>query len=141
MRISDWSSDVCSSDLAVPALKAELSVPGGAATVPPDHFKAGSNTASELLSYADDYHEELARSALITVFSYFEAYVKDALTEIVDFHGGATKLRASARDRASKYFGAVSATLDRKSTRLNSSPDTQKLGTYETKAQDRKNVW
>src|SRR3546814_15041114 len=28
---------------AVPALKAELSVPGGAATVPPDHFKAGSN--------------------------------------------------------------------------------------------------
>src|SRR3546814_5956394 len=51
---------------AVPALKAELSVPGGAATVPPDHFKAGSNTASELLSYADDYHEELARSALIT---------------------------------------------------------------------------
>src|SRR3546814_5906206 len=96
MRISDWSSDVCSSDLAVPALKAELSVPGGAATVPPDHFKAGSNTASELLSYADDYHEELARSALITVFSYFEAYVKDALTEIVDFR-------------------------DRKSTRLNSS--------------------
>src|SRR3546814_10181257 len=81
---------------AVPALKAELSVPGGAATVPPDHFKAGSNTASELLSYADDYHEELARSALITVFSYFEAYVKDALTEIVDFR-------------------------DRKSTRLNSS--------------------
>ena len=119
---------------AVPALRAELSVPGGAATVPPDHFKAGSNSASELLSYAADYHEELARSALITLFSYFEAYVKDALTEIVDFHGGATKLRANARDRASKYFGAVSVALDESRKKLQDRPDPKKRGKYEKHA-------
>src|SRR3546814_16049316 len=94
---------------AVPALKAELSVPGGAATVPPDHFKAGSNTASELLSYDDDYHEELARSALITVLSYIEAYVKDELTEIVVFHGGATNVRPRPRAMDSNKFCGVSA--------------------------------
>ena len=120
---------------AVPALKVELSAPGGAATIPPDHFKAGGNTTSQLLSYAADYQEELARSALITVFSYFEAYVKDALTEIVDFHGGATKLRASARDKVSKYFGAVSATLDTSRKKLQDRPDPKKRGKYEKHAQ------
>src|SRR3546814_8923377 len=50
---------------AVPALQDELSVPGGAAPAPSAHFKAGSNTASELLTYASYYNAELARSALV----------------------------------------------------------------------------
>jgi len=119
---------------AVPALKAEISATRAVPITPPDHFKAGSNTTAELLSYVVDYHEELARSALITLFSYFEAYVKDALIEIVDFHGGPTKLRASAQDRASKYFGAVSVTIDESRKKLQDRPDPKKREKYEKHA-------
>ncbi|MEL7686063.1 HEPN domain-containing protein [Citromicrobium bathyomarinum] len=119
---------------AVPALKAELSLPGAAPKTPPDHFKGGNNTTAELLSYAADYHEELARSALITLFSYFEAYVKDALTEIVDFHGGPTKLRESALNRTRKYFGAVPATIDESRKKLQDRPDPKKREKYEKHA-------
>lgn len=119
---------------AVPAFQASLSAPGGAPTVSPDHFKAGGNSTAELLGYASDYQEELARSALITVFSYFEAYVKDALVEIVEFHGGAAKLPQLARDRASRFLGTVPATLEAGRKKLQDRPDPRKRGKYEKHA-------
>src|SRR3546814_11712391 len=55
-------------------------------------------------------------------------------SEIVDVHGAATKLRACARDKASKYFGAVSATLDESRKKLQDRPDPKKRGKYEKHA-------
>jgi hypothetical protein len=116
---------------AVPALQAELTMTGSTSKIAPDHFKAGSNASAELLGYAANYQEELARSALITVFSYFEAYVKDALIEVVAFHGGDAELRKMARTRAQKFFGTVSKNVDDSRKKLRDRPDSRKREKYE----------
>jgi hypothetical protein len=119
---------------AVPALQAELTIPGATTKIAPDHFRAGSNTSAELLGYAADYQEELARSALITVFSYFEAYVKDALTEVVAFHGGESEFRQKARARVQKFFGTVPMNVDDSRKKLQDRPDPRKREKYEKHA-------
>jgi hypothetical protein len=52
----------------------------------PDHFKGVKVTRLAVLSV--DYQEQLARASIVTLFSFFEAYIRDLLAEIVSFHGG-----------------------------------------------------
>lgn len=89
---------------AVPTLKEDLLLPTPTVSNPPDHFKADRNPKTEIASYINNYQEELARSALITIFSYFESYIKDASSEIVQFHGGEDKLKKFSRRRATKFI-------------------------------------
>src|SRR3546814_1763759 len=108
MRISDWSSDVCSSDLlpaqqsVTPAAVASAFVSANAAaasnpgtpTTPPDPRTLGPReTASSALP---SYIEEIERAA-----------IQQALQE--------------NRYNKTKAAAALGITLDRKSTRLNSS--------------------
>ncbi|HYW16553.1 MAG TPA: hypothetical protein VE891_10440, partial [Allosphingosinicella sp.] len=115
---------------SVPALSAALTATG-ALPVPPDHFKAGGTPVPNLIAYAVDYQEELARSALITVFSYFEAYVRDALREVIDFHGGEAGLRRKARDRAERFFQSASSTMEDSRRKLQTRRDPKKLAKYQ----------
>jgi RiboL-PSP-HEPN len=48
---------------------------------------------------------------VITLFSYFESYVKGLLGEIVDFHGGATTFQATADKRAKAFVANSSQTI------------------------------
>jgi len=56
---------------AMPALRADIALPGSTLTFPPDHFLASRNPKSEVATYVAGYLEELARSTVIAVFSYF----------------------------------------------------------------------
>jgi hypothetical protein len=85
---------------AVPALRADLALPNPQVTNPPDHFKASANPKSFVAKIVDAYPDELARTTLITVFSYFEAYVKDALIETVEFHGGQQAIKRIAKKQS-----------------------------------------
>src|SRR3546814_9168557 len=47
MRISDWSSDVCSSDLIIPPLSGRPSYRAGASGAPPRHAGPASHPSAE----------------------------------------------------------------------------------------------
>jgi hypothetical protein len=75
---------------SVPALKAYMkAVEGGAAPKLPDadHFK-GDPDFAQLREFATGYKKTLGRLVFISSFSYFEAYFKALLEEILSFHGG-----------------------------------------------------
>src|SRR3546814_1153989 len=99
MRISDWSSDVCSSDLAVRPLGVR---------VPLD--LAGSIPGESRLSVAQ--HRVIRERALQLVRGPHEL-----VSELVP----AVEAEDVRRDRRDDDVG-LPFTLDRKSTRLNSSP-------------------
>ncbi len=104
----DFAVIVCH---AVPALQADLATAGTLPTHPPDHFKNTRNPTSWLKQRASQYQDELARNTLLSAFSYFEAYVKALLLEIVAFHGGALKLKALAHQRSAKFLANPPASL------------------------------
>jgi hypothetical protein len=115
---------------SVPCLKAQLQAP--AAILPkPDHFKGQGNTIQAILGFTNNYQEELARSTLITVFSYFEAYLKSVLQEVIKFHGGQVQLRKKAKDRAERFFRSTPTTIEKNKRKLQDAPDPNKQAKYE----------
>lgn len=115
---------------SVPAFSASLTA-AGALTVPPDYFKAPGNPIDDLISYAAAYQEELARSAVITIYSYFEAYVGDMLREIVDFHAGKEAIKGKARDRAERFFHSMPDALQEDKRKLQDRRDPRKIAKYQ----------
>ena len=115
---------------SVPLLKATLEAPG--AIVPtPDHFKGNSNDITALLGFIASYQNEIARSTLITVFSYFEAYLKSALQEVIEFHGGKSEFQRKAKNRAERFFRSVPATVQANKRKLQDIPNASKQAKYE----------
>jgi hypothetical protein len=114
---------------AMPTLKQHLQTIGVQGLVP-DHFKGPPN-AAQLLSYVQSYQNPLARSTVLTLWSFFEAYVKALLMEIIDFHGGPATFQANA-DRRAKSFVANSSSqiLDAK-RKLQEPAKKAKKGSYE----------
>src|SRR3546814_8994537 len=116
MRISDWSSDVCSSDLPVV---------GGA--IPEFRFaqfvREGGVAPAFLLS---DYSVNRRRATLTAAVIDLEARLADAAIQMFDRLIGGMFTRAR-RGRERRYqdsiqsVGQLMRLLDRKSTRLNSS--------------------
>jgi len=113
---------------AVPTLTKQIHV-AGVGGISPDHFK-GSPDATQLLSYAAVYQESLARMIVITLFSYFEAYVKGLLIEIVNFHGGATTFQATADKRAKAFVANSSQTIIDSKRKLQEPAKAAKIGSY-----------
>ena len=101
---------------AVPALQADLTSTGHALSSPPDYFKP--DTKVRLSQFAPRYQDELARAVLISVFSYFESYVKNALREIADFQGGAQTFLSLAKSGTAKYMKPLAAVLDSSKAKL-----------------------
>src|SRR3546814_1731922 len=108
MRISDWSSDVCSSDLlppGVPLLKRVLGLPGQKVcrvgrTITVDRVAMGQARETDRLGRAMPDWQGCRRIADGEVF-LMNWSVPDSLD--------------------GRYFGPLPASSDRKSTRLNSS--------------------
>jgi hypothetical protein len=113
---------------AVPTLKKQIQA-SGVAGISPDHFK-GSPDAAQLLSYATVYQETLGRMIVITLFSYFEAYVKGLLGEIVDFHGGATTFQATADKRAKAFVANSSQAIIDSKRKLQEPSKAAKIESY-----------
>jgi hypothetical protein len=91
---------------AMPALRADLALPAATLTQAPDYFQASRNPKSEVATYVAGYQDELARSTLISVFSYFEGYARSLFREIVSFHGGADPFKKLARDRTTRFLSS-----------------------------------
>jgi hypothetical protein len=103
----------------------------GRVTYPPDHFKAARNPKSWVAARTKDYQDELARSTLITVFSYFEAYVRDALAEIVTFHGGRDEVWKRSKFRGASFLTSQNSTTVKYKRKLQDSPTKSKIAKYQ----------
>jgi hypothetical protein len=75
---------------AVPALKYALKNLGPANPIPyrPDHFNSRPVATEKVKEDAKRYKPLLSRYIFLSSFSFFEAYFRDVLKEIIDFHGG-----------------------------------------------------
>src|SRR3546814_5854978 len=111
MRISDWSSDVCSSDLPkveLPKVVEEAQRRGQRLS------QACVSALSDFTSASDNTFSGIKQTITSKLNLWLNPYV-DAATSETDFD-----LRQVRRERISIYLG-VSPDKDRKSTRLNSS--------------------
>src|SRR5262245_55401789 len=97
----------------MPALRADLALPAPTLTHLPDYFLAARNPKSEVAAFAAPYQEELARSTLISVFSYFEAYTRDVLLEIIKFHGGKGSIQQMAHNRLNKFITSTPLNINK----------------------------
>lgn len=114
---------------AVPALTNHLNT-SGVAGLKSDHFK-GAPDLNQLTTYAGVYQDTLGRMIVITLFSYFEAYVKGAISEIIDFHGGEIKFQATADRRAKAFVAASSQAITASKRKLQEPIKRDKIGSYQ----------
>jgi hypothetical protein len=120
---------------AMPALRADLALPAPTLPHPPDYFSAARNPKSEVAAFAVPYQEELARSTLIAVFSYFEAYTRDAFLEIIKFHGGAENIQQMTHDRLNKFIASTPASINMHKRKLQDKRAPQKYLKYRDHAE------
>jgi hypothetical protein len=76
---------------AIPALKQQISLveKGVLKKLPkPDYYPEGNNSLSQLKEQSKDYKIKIAKFTLLSNFSFFEAFVSDAIKEMISFHGG-----------------------------------------------------
>ena len=88
---------------AVPALKKALKgfEPGDVIPFQPDHFDARPIAIDKVKQNAKQYKALLSRYLFLSSFSFFEAYFRDVLNEIITFHGGMSILeRVSIKHNA-----------------------------------------
>src|SRR3546814_5589237 len=114
MRISDWSSDVCSSDLPVP-MPPSVSSPVARATVPRDRAATDGTLPIDSARVVDDesaLHWDWRCDVLVVGFG-----AAGASAAIAAHESGAKTLIVERFDGG----GATARSGDRKSTRLNSS--------------------
>lgn len=86
----DFSVLVCH---AVPSLKGYMKAVEGqsAPKLPTTDFFGKTMPHDELRAFSTHYRKTLGRFILLSSFSYFEAYCKSLLEEIVAFHGGLSR--------------------------------------------------
>src|SRR3546814_5175010 len=109
MRISDWSSDVCSSDLEVGLIKTEQTNPDGSTST-----GVGSVTTASLVQLNQATNE--ATASRIAAEEKWRAIEKTPLLSIPD-----VLANKAIQDLLNQRAQATAALRDRKSTRLNSS--------------------
>lgn len=66
-----------------------------------DYF-IDTSTPEQIRKRTFNYQKKMARYILIASFSFFEAYVKNAIQEIFDYHGGNDELIKSTKNRINK---------------------------------------
>src|SRR3546814_3804859 len=117
MRISDWSSDVCSSDLA--NLGAEKTL---TATAKSEGKAIGAlETPEQQLGYFNDLPEEQQIAFLNATVDGLPDVEKD-FGELIDrWAAGKPEQLAEKMNESLEITPELAQTLDRKSTRMNSS--------------------
>jgi hypothetical protein len=108
---------------AVPALENDLAALAAGDRVvleAPHYFQAGTTTSSQLPARAAVYEQRLATYVLLSTFSFFEAYVKDALLEMLAFHGGQAAFAHHAALREAAFIASLPPGIDPKVSLLTS---------------------
>jgi hypothetical protein len=91
---------------AVPAFRIEIQrfKSGELSDIPrPDFFfKSNRSDVDDLLTTEAQYEQQLSSYLLITHFSFFESFVSDVISGMIDFHGGSDEFvsRNEARTRS-----------------------------------------
>lgn len=118
---------------AVPVLTRVLSDPVAAAQVPlkpADNFPHDKSDGATLLQFATGYDQALARLIVLSVFSYFEAYVGAALAEVFALQGGIENFKRIAARRAVKHWALPPGPLREAKRRLQTRDDRAKIDRF-----------
>lgn len=99
----DFAYIVCQ---AVPCLKLQISLikKETIQKLPPPDYFTKPNDLSLISAQVKDYKAELCRHAILSSFSYFEAYVVDVVKEFIKFHGGDHQLHTQSVSRVQKII-------------------------------------
>lgn len=95
----------------------------------PDYFK-GQQNPGQLKQFAQQYKNNLGKYVLLSNFSYFEAYVSDAIDEIFKFHGGVEAMIAASQLRCSKHVNPTDVDIVNNRKKLQDSYDRHKKPKY-----------
>lgn len=117
---------------SVPSLKAQLKAfEGGVIKMPkPDFFVHDVSPPTRLRELASTYKKDLASFLLISHFSFFEAYVIDAVKEMIDFHGGQDDFVRRTESRDKKFMSSVPPSVLKDKRALQDSPKPSKVEKY-----------
>lgn len=66
--------------------------------VKPDFYRFDKSDSNRISSFILVYENHLSSYFLISVFSFFEAYIKNAIGELIKFHGGVSKWSERVKD-------------------------------------------
>ncbi|MFN8413989.1 MAG: HEPN domain-containing protein [Anaerolineales bacterium] len=117
---------------AVPTLKRQMTLidNGIIPHLPkPDYYPKTSSNES-LRAQAQIYKKQLASYLVISLFSYFEAYVIDAIQEMFEFHGGLKQFQERAAQRDKMFMKSVSAEVYEKKRKLRGKRNKMKISQY-----------
>lgn len=118
---------------AVPVLTRVIKDPAAAASValkPADNFPHDNSDGPTLLQFAMGYDQALARLIVLSVFSYFEAYVSAALGEVFDLQGGLENFKRIAARRATKHWTLPPGPIAEAKRRLQTRDDRAKIDRF-----------
>lgn len=121
---------------AIPTLKRQMSLvdKGIIPSLPkPDYYAKISSNAT-LREKAQTYKKQLAAYLVISLFSYFEAYVIDAIQEMFAFHGGVAQFQAKAAERDKMFMQAISTDAYGSKRILRGKRDKAKIAQYKASA-------
>jgi hypothetical protein len=120
---------------AVPFYKENLDIekrfPGKITFPVPDYFK-GTSKLNDLLEFIKTYKENLSKYVLLSNFSFFEAYVEDAIKEIFKFHSGAEKMILRAKRLSKESFNIKDKNIIANKRKLQDALDKKKTLKYRT---------
>ncbi len=93
----DFAVTVCH---AMPLLQAHLQdVAAGRSSLTLPHYFSPNNSPDALTASISTFEERLSSYLLLSLFSFYEAFVKGAIQEMFDFHGGTQEFIELAQRR------------------------------------------
>jgi hypothetical protein len=114
---------------AIPALKLQISLveKGTLASLPrPDYYPQGNTSIVQLKKQMIDYKSKIARFTFLSSFSFFEAFVSDAIKEMIDYHGGLMHFQS----QNSSTIAMNSEEINKAKQKLRSKMDNSKIQRY-----------
>lgn len=129
-RILDFAVLICH---AVPNVK--KTIRGSMEKIPyfslpnPDYFnKEHEDKIKELSNH---YKENLSKYLIISSFSFFEAYFKSVIEELIDFHGGREIFIKNIKDRHQKLIETNEKEISKNKRKLQEPPKKKNYSQYE----------
>jgi hypothetical protein len=93
---------------------------------PADNFPHDKTTGPVLLNWAGDYDRDLSHVVLLSVFSYFEGYVRGVIAEIYKRQGGEKAFIALSKSRATRHWSSPPTEITGAKAKLQAADDPRK---------------
>jgi hypothetical protein len=129
-ELFDFVTVVC---YAVPALKDDIALVSKDSTQTlsrPDYFQYDRSSVEQVSNRIAGYQDNLGKLIVLSSFSYFESYVADAMTEILDFHGGAETFIQRTEAEATRFLKSTPADVKKHKRKLQEPPKTKNAPKY-----------